>query len=270
MRHRSLSVGYRVDDIAVLFEPAHQDAAQRLVIFSNEHPHDAIFSRRTLRASDAFIETSGSVPTVGSVETQAAPTAPVGLSDSDGVEANARLTSAIAVPLLFLLAAEGATLPFLHTLLRPHVFLGFALIPLVALKLGSTLYRFGRYYTGAESYRRKGPPPTLLRLLGPVVIIATITLLASGVLLVLAGDSWQNQALFLHKASFVLWFGAMTVHVVGHIVETATLGTRDWAPSSTRALPRAAGRRWLLALGVAAGGLLGAWSLGHLGVWAHR
>ena len=208
--------------------------------------------------------------TVVTVETRAAPTPAAGLSEADGVEANARLTSGIAVPLLLLLAAEGATLPFVHSLLKPHVFLGFALIPLVALKLGSTLYRFGRYYTGAESYRRKGPPPTILRLLGPVVIIATLTLLASGVLLVLAGQSWQNQALFLHKASFVLWFGAMTVHVVGHIVETATLASRDWAPTSTRALPRAAARRWLLAAGVAAGGLLGAWSLGHLGVWTHR
>lgn len=204
------------------------------------------------------------------VQTREVSTRPAGLSGADGVEANARLTSGLAVPLLLLLAAEGATLPFLGSLLKPHVFLGFAVIPLVVLKLGSTFYRFGRYYTGAESYRRKGPPNTILRVLGPVVIIATLTLLASGVVLVFAGKSWQDQALFLHKASFVLWFGAMTVHVVGHIVETARLASRDWTPTSARALPRGASRRWVLALGVAAGGLLGAWSLGHLGVWAHR
>jgi hypothetical protein len=204
------------------------------------------------------------------VETRAAPRRPAKLAGADGVEANARLTSGIAMPLLILLAAEGVTLPFLDSLLKPHVFLGFALIPLVGLKLGSTVYRFGRYYAGAESYRRKGPPNAILRVLGPVVIIATLTLLGSGVVLVLAGRSWQDQALFWHKASFVLWFAAMTVHVLGHLVETVRLASRDWVPTATHALPRAATRRWLLAAGVAAGGLLGAWSLGHLGLWAHR
>src|SRR5471030_1648505 len=106
---------------------------------------------------------------------------PAANSGADGVEANARLTSSVAALLLVLLAAEGLTLPALHTLLRPHVFIGFALIPPVALKIGSTLYRFGRYYRGAPSYRRKGPPPTVLRLLGPVVVLTTILVLASGV-----------------------------------------------------------------------------------------
>ena len=46
-------------------------------------------------------------------------------------------------------------------------------------------WRFARYYTGAPAYRRKGPPPVLLRLLGPVVVILTLVLLFSGVGLLL-------------------------------------------------------------------------------------
>ena len=186
-----------------------------------------------------------------------------------GVEGNARLTSSTALLLLILLAAEGLTLPAIHALLRPHVYIGFALIPPVALKLGSTLYRFTRYYTRAPGYRQKGPPPALLRMLGPVVVLSTVLLLASGVALLFFTGQWQQRMLTVHKASFILWFAAMTVHVVAHIVETAQLSARDWVPQQTRSLPMAAARRWMLAATVLAGALLGAWGLGHIGGW-HR
>ena len=38
----------------------------------------------------------------------------------------------------------------------------------VALKVGSVFYRFVRYYTGSEPYRRKGRPAPL-RVIGPVI-----------------------------------------------------------------------------------------------------
>jgi|SRR5665213_712080 len=187
-----------------------------------------------------------------------------------GVEGNARLTSSAAVLLLILLAAEGLTLPAIHALLRPHVYIGFALIPPVAFKLGSTLYRFTRYYTRAPGYRQKGPPPALLRALGPVVVLSTVLLLASGVALLFFNGSWQQRMLTVHKASFILWFAAMTVHVVAHIVETVQLGPRDWLPQQTRSLPMAAARRWSVAATVLAGALLGAWGLGHVSGWHHH
>jgi hypothetical protein len=186
-----------------------------------------------------------------------------------GVEGNARLTSSAAVLLLILLAAEGLTLPAIHSLLRPHVYIGFALIPPVALKVGSTLYRFTRYYAGAPAYRQKGPPPALLRMLGPVVVLSTVLLLASGVALLFFTGPWQQRMLTVHKASFILWFAAMTVHVVAHVIETAQLAPGDWLPQRTRSLPMAAARRWVIAATVLAGALLGAWGLGHVGGW-HR
>src|SRR5450432_2548295 len=124
--------------------------------------------------------------------------------DAVGVEANARLTSSVAVLLLILLAAEGLTLPAIHALVRPHVYIGFALIPPVALKVGSTLYRFTRYYMRAPAYWQKGPPPPLLRILGPVVVLATVLLLASGVALLFFTRTWQQRMLTLNKASFIL------------------------------------------------------------------
>lgn len=184
---------------------------------------------------------------------------------AEGVEGNARLTAAVAIVLLLLLGAEGATLLAMHQLLHPHVFLGFALIPPVALKIASTLYRFVRYYGGNAAYRRKGPPHMLLRILGPAVILLTAALLGSGVGLGYTSGSTRQAMLFVHKASFVLWFGAMTVHVLGHVLETARVGPRDWRP--VPAITGRTQRRWLLVGSVAAGVVLGVWGLSFLGLW---
>jgi hypothetical protein len=183
------------------------------------------------------------------------------------VESNARLTASNAAVLLVLLAAEGVTILRVRQLISPHVFLGALLIPPVLVKVGSTGYRFVRYYTGAPAYRRKGPPPVLLRLLGPVVVILTGVLLASGVALLLASPAWSAQLLFVHKASFVLWFFAMTVHVLGHLAEVARLAPRDWMRRARRDVRGAGSRQWLLAASLVAGALLGLALLGRVGPW---
>lgn len=79
---------------------------------------------------------------------------------ADGVEANARLTGSTAAVLFVLLAAEGVTILRVRPLLSWHVFIGMLLVPPVALKIGTTSYRFVRYYRGSPAYRRKGPPPS--------------------------------------------------------------------------------------------------------------
>ena len=60
-------------------------------------------------------------------------------------EGNARLTAAVAAVLLVLLAAEGATIPFIGRLTIVHIFLGVLLVPVVMLKAGSSAWRFGGY-----------------------------------------------------------------------------------------------------------------------------
>jgi hypothetical protein len=197
-----------------------------------------------------------------SPERQAAPGQEV---EDPGVEGNARLTGSNAALLVVLLAVEGATILSIRSLLGPHVFVGMLLIPPVALKIGSTLYRFLRYYQGAPAYRRKGPPAWALRFLGPAVVVLTVLVLASGVGLMLVTEPWRQRLLLLHKVSFVLWFGAMTIHVLGHLADTARLAPKDWISRAGRRLPRAGVRRWMLVASLVTGALLGVWFLGRVG-----
>lgn len=180
----------------------------------------------------------------------------------EGVESNSRLTAGAGALLFVLLAAEGVTILRVGSLLSAHVFIGMLVVPPVILKMASTGWRFVRYYRGSPAYRRKGPPPFLLRLLGPLLVVLTVVLLASGIVLVVAPGAFHDRMLTLHKASFVLWFGAMTIHVLGHLVETARVAPADWARRTSRDVARAGARRWALASSVAAGCLLGALMLG--------
>jgi hypothetical protein len=133
-----------------------------------------------------------------------------------GVDGNERLTATNALVLLVLLALEGATLVSVGQLLVPHVFLGFLLIPPIALKLSSTGWRLLSYYRGSESYVRRGPPHPFLRfVVAPAVVVSTVALFASGVAVVATGR--HGLLLGLHKLSFVVWFGAMSAHVLWHM-----------------------------------------------------
>jgi hypothetical protein len=145
----------------------------------------------------------------------------------DGVAGNARLTGGVAAALLVLLAAEGATIPFIGQLLGPHVFIGMLLIPPVLLKLGSTGYRFARYYSGNPAYVRKGPPNIALRVLAPGVVFTTLALFGTGVALLVAGPP-SNTLIFAHKLSFIAWVALMTLHVLGHLLEVPALALPDW------------------------------------------
>ena len=142
---------------------------------------------------------------------------PGGAGVSGGAEGNERLTAVTGAVLLVLLAAEGFTILSLGQLLTPHFFIGMLLLGPVTLKAGSTIYRFARYYTGSAPYRRKGPPAPLLRLLGPVVIASTAGVFGTGIALAVSGPAGRQPWLFLHKASFVIWFGAMTIHVLAYL-----------------------------------------------------
>ena len=176
---------------------------------------------------------------------------------SDGVESNARITGATGAVLLVLLAAEGITILRIRGLLWAHVFIGMLLIPPVLLKMGTTSYRMVRYYLGSPAYRRKGPPPVLFRLLGPLVVVLTVVVLASGVALLLTPPHWRSALLLLHKASFVLWFGVMAIHVLGHLADTARLAPLDWIRSTRRSVAGAGWRTWTIAFSLVAGILLG-------------
>ena len=185
----------------------------------------------------------------------------------DPVESNARLTAGVAAVLFGLLAAEGVTILQIRGLLSEHVFIGMLLVPPVLVKTASTGYRFARYYLGTPAFRRKGPPPALLRLLGPFVVLLTFAVLATGIALLLVGPSLRAPMLTLHKASFVLWLVVMTVHVLGHLADTARLVPRDWMRGTRGQVTGAGARQWAIAASLVAGLLLGLLLLGRVAPW---
>jgi hypothetical protein len=179
-----------------------------------------------------------------------------------GVSGNERLTALTGTVLLIGFAVEGLTIVSLGRLLTLHFFLGLLLIGPVLLKIGSTGYRFTRYYAGAPAYVAKGPPAPLLRVLGPLVIVTSLAVLGTGVMLAIVGPA-SGPWLFLHKATFVLWFGVMTIHVLTYVWQLP----RILLSSRAAELGVRAGGGWIRGLLVAAsllGGLVIALLLVHL------
>jgi hypothetical protein len=140
---------------------------------------------------------------------------------------NEQLTALAGILLVVLLAVEGATLLNLNALLTVHAFVGMFLLPVVGLKMGSTAWRMGSYYLGREEYVRRGPPAFPLRVLvAPVVVASTIVLFGTGIYL-LAVHETHGTAVGLHKASFVVWLVATSIHVLTRLV-------RMWEALRTR------------------------------------
>jgi membrane protein DedA with SNARE-associated domain len=192
----------------------------------------------------------------------------------EGVEANGRLTAMLGAVLLVLLAVEGITILRITPLLTIHVVVGMVLVPVILLKIGSTTWRFAKYYLGAPAYRRKGPPPALLRLLGPFVVVSSIAVVASGIATLLVTTTpLRNELLLVHKVTFVLWFLAMVVHVLGHLLDVANLAPRDFYRRTRSQVRGASTRQWAIVSAVCVGILLGIVVAPKVGPWlagAHR
>jgi hypothetical protein len=190
-----------------------------------------------------------------------------------GAEGNERLTAAAGAVLLVLFAAEGVTILAVRQLLTFHFFIGMLLIGPVMLKAGSTIYRFVRYYSGVPEYRRKGPPAPLLRLLGPFVLATSLAVIGTGVIL---GYTGSNASFWLlaHKASFVLWFGVMAIHVLAYtwrlprLIGADLRGRAGGVGYRTREVLAGRPARWLLlTASVLAGLLLAVLTVRQGGVW---
>jgi len=140
---------------------------------------------------------------------------------SGGPEGNERLTAMTGAVLLILLAVECYTIVRIGRLLTLHVFLGMLLLGPVTLKAASVLYRFARYYTSSEPYRRKGPPALLLRLIGPVIVLLTACVFGSGIVLAVTGPSYgyggPSGWLVVHRISFLAWAFFIVIHVAAYL-----------------------------------------------------
>ena len=84
---------------------------------------------------------------------------------------------------------------------------------------------------------RHGPPLPLMRVVvAPVLVLSTLTLFGTGVLLLAIPQ--RGALLGLHKASFIVWFGATAIHVLVYAVRAGNVGER-------RSPGRRVGGEWL-------------------------
>jgi hypothetical protein len=186
-----------------------------------------------------------------------------------GHEGNKRLTATIGLVLLGLLALEAATTLSLHEFLSVHIFLGLALLPIVAVKLATTGWRFVRYYTRNISYRLQGPPQILLRALAPLLVASTVTLFGTGVAFVVVGHG-GGPLLTAHAVSFVVWGAVVAVHALVYLPRVLRDGLADWRPGARR-LAGAAMRRSVVVVALAAGPFVGLATYSAQSGWlAHR
>ncbi len=183
-----------------------------------------------------------------------------------GTEGNDVLTATTAAALTLLLLAEGVTILRLDGLRTLHMFIGLVLIPPVLLKLGSTGYRMVKYYAGSLPYRRKGPPALPMRLLAPVLVLATLGVFASGVALLLAGHR-SDTLMFLHKGSFIVWGAVFGIHFLVHLQRMLRSVSENWRASGRPSVPGAGARAMLLAASLGGGFALALALLGTITSW---
>jgi len=174
------------------------------------------------------------------------------VDDRSAVVGNERMTALAGAVLLVLILVELVTSASLRTLLSAHVFVGVLLTGPLAVKLGSTGYRFLRYYTRSPAYVRRGPPRLVLRILAPLLIATTLVVIGSGIGLVVTGPVQAGLLLPLHNISVLFWLSMIAIHVFAYIWRTPRLVTDDWRKQYGRSLAPGRGLR----LGVNLGALL--------------
>lgn len=182
----------------------------------------------------------------------------VGVGERTPAAANERLTAATAAVLFVLIFLEGLTLLRIGSMMTLHVVIGLILVPPVLVKLGSTGWRFARFYTRHPSYVRKGPPATLLRVLAPVLVLTTIVLFGSGIALVVIHDPY-GWLYVVHRYDFLLWFAVLTVHVLAYMWQVPGVVRRDLSRRREYRRSSPGGRMlrlWLVSASVVAGVLL--------------
>ncbi len=188
-----------------------------------------------------------------------------------GTTGNERLTAATGAVLLALVAVIVVTIISLRQFLWIHLFVGMLLIGPVALKMGSTGYRFMRYYSGNPRYRRRGPPPALLRVIAPIVVLSTVVVLASGVVLLFAGPQSRDTLLPIHKVSFIVWAVFTGMHLLGHLPAVPKALRADYGTSApwSHDVTGRAGRVLSLTGALVAGAVLAILVIPEFGAWVH-
>ncbi|MDQ1706623.1 MAG: hypothetical protein QOF18_2989 [Frankiaceae bacterium] len=192
-----------------------------------------------------------------------------------GPAGNALLTACTGLLLLALFLAESVTLISVRSMISWHIVIGTLLVPLALLKTATTGWRIVRYYTGNAAYRQAGPPPLILRVLGPIVILTALAVLGSGLALIAVGNSahdnlativgFRVDAITVHQASFIAWLAAVGVHTLLRTVPAIRIAGHAGAPRG--GVPGGLARLGLIAVTLIAGGVVSGIVLNLSGAW---
>ncbi len=186
-----------------------------------------------------------------------------------GVVGNERLSALAGSVLLGLIIAEIVIAAQLHTLLPVHIFVGVLLTFPLLVKMGSVGYRFLSYYADIPAYVRKGPPRLELRLLAPLLLMSSVSLVTSGIALALLGPTnvWSVWVLRLHALSVICWVPLLALHVGGHIWRIPHLLLADWQKHTPHLIPGRGWRYGIMLASLLAGVGAAALFLPHVASW---
>jgi hypothetical protein len=185
-------------------------------------------------------------------------------------DGNERLTATVGLVLIVLSLIEIGTVLFgLGQFLSLHVFVGLFLIPPVLLKLGSTGWRFTRYYTRNAAYRLKGAPQLVMRLLAPLLVASTVILFGSGVAMGVLHGQALRIARQLHGPASVAWMILIGVHVLVYLRRALVSAKEDVVPAERSAVRGAGARSVLLVASLVAGLAAGLATLPAQHRWLH-
>src|SRR5947208_6716464 len=169
------------------------------------------------------------------------PLGPTGMDGENGegwsgVVGNERLTALAGAVLLVLILVELVSSASLHAGLAIHIFVGVGLSGPLVVKIGSTFYRFLRYYTRSPAFVRRGPPLLPLRVLAPLLLVTTLVVIGSGIGLVVTGPAQAGPLLPMHNLSVLVWLSMIAIHVFVYIWRTPRLVADDWRKPSSGSL----------------------------------
>jgi hypothetical protein len=177
------------------------------------------------------------------------------------VAGNLILTSHAGLVILFFLVLLYFTGLEFAPLRGVHFGLGFALIPILLVKLGSTGWRAVNYYFDRDPYRAAGPPWLLPRIMALPLTLCAIAATISGVVLWAEGTDRGTWAT-VHIYSVISLAVVVVVHLVIYTRKAYRASTRSLEETKTTKQERVMVWALLVALvvGSAAVGLEPTWN----------
>jgi uncharacterized membrane protein len=177
------------------------------------------------------------------------------------VAGNLILTSHAGLVIVFLLVLLYFTGLEFAPLRAVHFGLGFALIPILLVKLGSTGWRAVNYYFDRDPYRAAGPPWLLPRIMAMPLTVCAVVATISGVVLWATGTDRGTWAT-VHICSVISLAVVVVVHLAMYTRKAFRASTRSLEQPKTTRQERVMVWALLLALvvGAAAVGLEPTWN----------